>query len=69
VIVTGKNLRSASKSVRGPTITTIRVRLSSSGARALRNHRRLKIRVRVRFVTRQRGEPGSSASTTVTFRH
>jgi hypothetical protein len=69
VIVTGKNLRTASKSVRGPAITTVRVRLSSNGARALSNHHRLKIRVRVRFVARQRGESGSTASTTVTFRH
>jgi hypothetical protein len=68
VIVTGKNLRSASKSVRGPTITIIRVRLSSNGLRALSNHRGLKIRVRVRFAARQRGESGSTASTTVGFR-
>jgi hypothetical protein len=68
VIVTGKNLRRASKSVRGPAITTIRVRLSSKGARALSNHRRLKIRVGVRFIDRQRGESGSTASTTVSFR-
>jgi hypothetical protein len=69
VIVTGKNLRTASKSVRGPAITTVRVRLSSKGARALSSHHRLKIRVRVRFVARQRGESGSTASTTVAFRH
>jgi hypothetical protein len=68
IIVTGKNLRTASKSVRGPIITTVRVRLSSKGSHAL-SRRRLKIRVRVRFVARQRGESGSTASTTVTFRH
>jgi hypothetical protein len=69
LIVTGKNLRSASRSVRGPTITTLRVRLSSGGSRALGRRGKLKIRVRVRFVPRQRGEGGSSASTTVSFRH
>jgi hypothetical protein len=68
IIVTGKNLRSASKSVRGATTTTIRVRLSSKGRHALSSHRRLKMRVRVRFVPGQRGESGSTASTTVTFK-
>jgi hypothetical protein len=68
VIATGKNLRTASRRVRGPGITTLRVRLSRKGARALRNRGRLKIRVRVRFVPAQRGESASAASTTVTFR-
>jgi hypothetical protein len=68
VIVTGKTLKTASTRVRGPTTTTIRVRLSAKGVHALSNHRRLKIRVRVRFVPRQRGESGSTASTVVTFR-
>jgi hypothetical protein len=68
VIVSGKNLKTASKSVRGPTTTTIRVRLSSKGRRALSSKRRMKIRVRVRFVPKQRGESASAASTTVTFK-
>jgi hypothetical protein len=69
VIVSGKNLKTASKSVRGPTTTTIRVRLSSKGKRALSSKRRMKIRVRVRFVPKLRGESASAASTTVTFKH
>jgi hypothetical protein len=68
LIVTGKSLKSASRSVRGPMTTTIRVRLSSKGVHTLSNHRRLKIRVRVRFVSSQRGESGSTATTAVTFR-
>ncbi|HEV2924111.1 MAG TPA: hypothetical protein VGW98_08765 [Solirubrobacteraceae bacterium] len=68
VIVTGKNLASASKSVRGPAITTLRVRLSAGGSRTLASHGKLKIRLRVRFSPKPRGESGSSASTTVTFR-
>jgi hypothetical protein len=68
IIVTGKNLRTASKSVRGPTTTTVRVQLSPKSTHALSSHRGLKIRVRVRFVPRQRGESGSSASTAVSFR-
>jgi hypothetical protein len=68
LIASGKNLKTASKSVRGPTITTVRVRLSSKGNRALRSKRRMKIRVRVRFVPKQRGESASAASTTVTFK-
>jgi hypothetical protein len=66
--VTGKNLKTARKSVRGATTTRIRVRLSSKGVRALRSHRRTKIRVRVRFAPSVRGEPASAASTAVTFR-
>ncbi|HWX96525.1 MAG TPA: hypothetical protein VNZ01_06700 [Solirubrobacteraceae bacterium] len=67
IIVTGRSLRTASRSVRGPTTATIRVRLSSQGARALNNRRRLKVGVRVRFNPGQKGESGSTASTTVTF--
>jgi hypothetical protein len=70
IVVTGKNLKTNAKNVRGPSTTTIRVKLSTKGARALSSRNsKLKIRVRVRFVPRQRGESGSSASTTVTFRH
>jgi hypothetical protein len=68
LIVTGENLRTTSRRVRGPTTTTIHVRLSSKGAHALSSHRRLRIRVRVGFVASQRGEPGSTATTAVTFR-
>jgi hypothetical protein len=67
LIVTAKNLKSASRRVRGPTTTTLRVRLASGAAGALRRHGRLKVRVRVRFVPGQAGESRSSASTTVTF--
>jgi hypothetical protein len=69
IIVTGKNLKTATKSVRGATTTTIRVRLSAKGARALSSRNsKLKIRVKARFLPRQRGESSSAASTTVTFR-
>jgi hypothetical protein len=68
LIAGGKNLKTASKSVRGPSTTTLRVRLSSKGARALNSRRRMKLRVRVRFVPRLKGEPASAASTTVTFK-
>ncbi|HEX4188016.1 MAG TPA: hypothetical protein VHY83_08980 [Solirubrobacteraceae bacterium] len=66
--VTGKNLKTARRSVRRATTTTIRVRLSSKGTRALRTHRRMKIRVRVRFAPSVRGESASAASTSVTFK-
>jgi hypothetical protein len=69
LIVTGKNLKTASRSVRGPAITTVRVRLTSGGSRTLGRRGKLKVRVRVRFAPRQRGESGSIASTTVSFRH
>ena len=66
--VTGKDLKTARKSVRRAMTTTIRVRLSSKGTAALRSHRRMKIRVRVRFAPSLHGEPASAASTSVTFR-
>jgi hypothetical protein len=70
IVVTGKNLKTASKRVRGPVTTTIRVRLSKKGAGALASRKsKMKVRVRARFVPSQRGESGSTASTTVTFRH
>jgi hypothetical protein len=68
ITATGKNLKTTSKRVRGATITTMRVKLSRKGARALSSRRRMKIRVRVRFAPSQKGESGSTASTTVTFR-
>jgi hypothetical protein len=68
VIVTGRGLKSASRSVRRAGTTTLKIPLSGAGRRALRSHHPLKVRVRVRFVPRQKGEPGSSASTTVSFR-
>jgi hypothetical protein len=68
VIVTAKYLKTASRTVRKATTTTLRIRLGRAGASALRRHRRLKIRVAVRFLPRQKGEPRSAASTTVTAR-
>ncbi|TMK25806.1 MAG: hypothetical protein E6G62_04110 [Actinobacteria bacterium] len=68
ITVTGKGLKTTRKNVRGPTITTVRVRLSSKGAHTLSSRRRMKVRVRVRFVPGQRGESASTASTSVTFR-
>ena len=68
VIVAGKGLRSTSRSVRRAGSSTLKIRLSSRGLGALRSHRRLKVRVAVRFVPKKKGEPRSSASTTVSFR-
>jgi hypothetical protein len=68
VIVTGKYLKTASRTVRKTTTTTLRIRLGRAGISALRHHRRLKIRVAVRFLPRAKGEPRSTASTTVTAR-
>jgi hypothetical protein len=68
VIVTGKYLKTASRTVHKATTTTLRIRLGRAGSSALRSHRRLKIRVAVHFLPRQKGEPRSTASTTVTAR-
>jgi hypothetical protein len=68
VIVSGKNLKTASKSLRGPSTTTLRVRLSSKGVRALARRHPMKLRVRVRFIPKPKGERSSTASATVRFR-
>jgi len=68
VIVTGRGLKSTSRSVRRAGTTTLKIPLSGAGRRALRSHHPLKVRVRVRFVPKQKGEAASSASTTVSFR-
>jgi hypothetical protein len=70
LIVTGKNLKTATKKVRGPTTTTIKVKLSTKGNHALASRNsRLRIGLTVRLIPPRPGEPRSSASTTVTFRH
>jgi hypothetical protein len=48
----------------------LKVPLARRGLRALRGRRHpLKVRVRVGFAPKQKGEPSSTASVTVTFRH
>ena len=64
VIVKGRNLRSASRTVRKASIITLRIHLDRRGSSALRVHRRLKIKVIARFIPRQNGERSSTASTT-----
>ena len=73
ISVKGKNLKTVSLRLGKATTTTLKIPLSRGGLRALdearRKHRRLKVRVRVGFAPRQKGEPSSTASVTVTFRH
>jgi hypothetical protein len=68
VTVTGRNLKTAKRNVRKATTTTLRLRLGRAAVSRLRQHRRLKIKVRAQFVPRARGESRSSASTTVTVK-
>jgi hypothetical protein len=68
IIVRGKGLKTASRSVGKTATTTLRIGLSRAGLGALRRHRRLKVRARVQFLPRQKGEPRSSASTTAALR-
>jgi hypothetical protein len=68
IIVRGKGLKTASRSVGKAATTTLRIGLSRAGLGALRRHRRLKVRASVQFLPRQKGEPRSSASTTAALR-
>jgi hypothetical protein len=70
ITVKGKGLRGASKRVSKSATVTLELPLTRSGLRALRrHHHRLKVSVRVSFQPARKGEPGSTASTSVTFRH
>jgi hypothetical protein len=69
VSVRGKNLRAPLyKRFNKATTTTIKIPLSRGGLRALARHRRLKVRVRVGFVPKQRAESVSAASVGVSFK-
>lgn len=63
--VKGANFVTVSRRVSGATTTTLKVRLSRRGLRALRRHHPLKLRVRVGFAPKQRGVGSSTASVTV----
>ncbi len=65
ISVKGKDLRTIFKRVSRATTVTIEVPLSRKGLAALAHHRRLKIRVRVGFVPKQKGESVSAASVAV----
>ncbi len=68
VIVRGKYLRGASRSLRAPAKVTLKLSLSTGGLAILRARHRLRVSVRVRFAPAQAGVGASSASTAVTFR-
>jgi len=70
VTIAGKDLRRVRRSVRKAGTFTVTVPLSHKGAGALHGsrHRRLKIKVRVTFVAKQKAEGNSAASAVVTFR-
>ena len=65
----GIGLRTARRRLTRAATVTLRVGLSARAIRALRAHRRRKVRVRVFFVPAARGEQSSSASARATFRH
>jgi hypothetical protein len=64
----GKYLRGASRKLRKPAIVTLKLKLTGTGARALRGHHPLKLAVRVTLTPLKRGQRGASARTRVTFR-
>ena len=68
VTASGRYLKGASRKLRKASTTTLKLRLKSAGVRALHRHRPLKIRVRITFVPKRRGEHRSSTSTTVAFK-
>jgi hypothetical protein len=68
VAASGKYLKGASRKLRKASTTTLRLPLTSAGVRALRRHHPLKVRVRITFVPKRRGEHRSSTSATVAFK-
>ena len=68
LIARGKYLKTASRKLRRPTITTLKLPLKGTGLGALRRHRPLKIRVRVVLVPPHKGEPHATASVKVAFK-
>jgi len=72
ISVKGKNLRAVYRRLGKAATTTLEVPLSRGGLRALRRHPRrhprLRVHVRVGFVPKQRGAPGSVASANIKFR-
>jgi hypothetical protein len=64
----GTYLTRASRKLRKPTITTLKLRLTGAGMRALHKHRPLKSRVRVALKPLKRGERSASARTSVAFK-
>lgn len=68
VIATATRMRTVSRKLGKASTLTLKLRLGRSGISALHSHRRLKIRVRVRFIPKSRGESRSAASTSATIR-
>jgi hypothetical protein len=68
ISVKGKNLKTVYRHPGKATTKTIKVALSRGGLSALRKHRKLKIRVRVGFVPKKKGESVSSASVAAKFK-
>ncbi len=68
ISVKASNLHTTFQRVGKASTTTLRIPISRGGLRSLRQHRRLRARVRVGFVPKQRGAPSSTASVGVTFR-
>jgi hypothetical protein len=66
--VKGKGLRTVSKRLGKASTVTIKVTLSKGGLGTLHRRHRLKLRVKVGFVAKQKGAPSSSASVAVTLR-
>jgi hypothetical protein len=64
---TGSNLKTTYRFTTKPQKITLKVPLTSRGARTLSSTGRLKIKLRVGFIPKQKG-PSSSARVTVTFR-
>jgi hypothetical protein len=66
--VKGKSLSTVSKRLGKASTVTIKIPLSRDGLRALHRRHPLKLRVKVGFVPKQRGDSTSSAAVTVRFR-
>jgi hypothetical protein len=66
--VKNANLKTVLRRLSKASTTTLKVPISRGGLRALDRHRKLKVRVRVGFVPKQKGESVSTAFAGITFK-
>ncbi len=67
--ISGRNLRTTFRRVKGAGIVTIKVPLSRKGTSALAHHKPLRFKARISFRPLHSGESSSAVTTKVTFRH
>jgi hypothetical protein len=64
----GRYVKSTQRKLRKAATVTLRLPLTPGGASVLQRHHRLKVKVRVLFIPKRRGESRSTATTAVAFK-